>query len=627
MFFINFKKIKKKQFPIYLCQHRIITVFLIFIYFINLKDCFDINNSRILSDIDKYRGLYYNIPKCNLCHKCSICIHENGEAQNVIPMVAIPSKRKYIEDINRERKGNKYPLHIFQEKNIYNNKDGVVKKEDIYKLRKKKKQKKNCLNFLEKDTTFLSPSYDKETFHINHKNKIKDEKYKEEYEEEKEIYDNTNISQEKNETNNEKNLNINLMNNNKVTLPLQQLEDSQYVGYIQIGTPPQTIRPIFDTGSTNIWIVSTKCKDETCLKVHRYNHKLSSSFKYYEPHTNLDIMFGTGIIQGVIGVETFKIGPFEIKNQSFGLVKREKASDNKSNVFERINFEGIVGLAFPEMLSTGKSTLYENLMSSYKLQHNEFSIYIGKDSKYSALIFGGVDKNFFEGDIYMFPVVKEYYWEIHFDGLYIDHQKFCCGVNSIVYDLKKKDQENNKLFFTRKYFRKKKFKTHLREYILKKIKHKKKQKHFNHKKKKLNKKKNYLIFDSGTSFNSIPKDEVEYFFRVVPSKKCDDSNIDQVVSSYPNLTYVINKMPFTLTPAQYLVRKNDMCKPAFMEIEVSSEYGHAYILGNATFMRYYYTVYRRGNNNSSSYVGIAKAVHTEENEKYLSSLHNKINNL
>ncbi|EWC73940.1 hypothetical protein C923_05394 [Plasmodium falciparum UGT5.1] len=606
MFFINFKKIKKKQFPIYLTQHRIITVFLIFIYFINLKDCFHINNSRILSDVDKHRGLYYNIPKCNVCHKCSICTHENGEAQNVIPMVAIPSKRKHIQDINKEREENKYPLHIFEEKDIYNNKDNVVKKEDIYKLRKKKKQKKNCLNFLEKDTMFLSPSHDKETFHINHMNKIKDEKYKQEYEEEKEIYDNTNTSQEKNETNNEQNLNINLINNDKVTLPLQQLEDSQYVGYIQIGTPPQTIRPIFDTGSTNIWIVSTKCKDETCLKVHRYNHKLSSSFKYYEPHTNLDIMFGTGIIQGVIGVETFKIGPFEIKNQSFGLVKREKASDNKSNVFERINFEGIVGLAFPEMLSTGKSTLYENLMSSYKLQHNEFSIYIGKDSKYSALIFGGVDKNFFEGDIYMFPVVKEYYWEIHFDGLYIDHQKFCCGVNSIVYDLKKKDQENNKLFFTRKYFRKNKFKTHLRKYLLKKIKHQKKQKHSNHKKKKLNKKKNYLIFDSGTSFNSVPKDEIEYFFRVVPSK---------------------NKMPFTLTPSQYLVRKNDMCKPAFMEIEVSSEYGHAYILGNATFMRYYYTVYRRGNNNNSSYVGIAKAVHTEENEKYLSSLHNKINNL
>ncbi|EWC85972.1 hypothetical protein PFNF54_05235, partial [Plasmodium falciparum NF54] len=255
------------------------------------------------------------------------------------------------------------------------------------------------------------------------------------------------------------------------------------------------------------------------------------------------------------------------------------------------------------MLSTGKSTLYENLMSSYKLQHNEFSIYIGKDSKYSALIFGGVDKNFFEGDIYMFPVVKEYYWEIHFDGLYIDHQKFCCGVNSIVYDLKKKDQENNKLFFTRKYFRKNKFKTHLRKYLLKKIKHQKKQKHSNHKKKKLNKKKNYLIFDSGTSFNSVPKDEIEYFFRVVPSK---------------------NKMPFTLTPSQYLVRKNDMCKPAFMEIEVSSEYGHAYILGNATFMRYYYTVYRRGNNNNSSYVRYYKNKEKQKNKN--NNIHTKIYN-
>ncbi|SBS89491.1 aspartyl protease, putative [Plasmodium malariae] len=371
----------------------------------------------------------------------------------------------------------------------------------------------------------------------------------------------------------------------------------------------------------NIWIVSTKCKDDTCLKVNRYNYKQSKSFRYFTPHTNLDIMFGTGIIQGVIGVETFQIGPFKVENQPFGLVKREKGNEKKSNVFERINFEGIVGLAFPAMLSTGKNPIYENLMSTYKFKHNEFSIYIGRDNKYSALIFGGVEKRFFEGDIYMFPVVREYYWEIQFDGLYIDHQKFCCGSNSIVYDLKKKEKNKRgkKKSYMRKYLKKK--------YDLKSMKlwypddqnweHDKSWKQDNNAEhdrhneynnkheengKKLKKDKNYLIFDSGTSFNSVPRAEIKYFFKMVPPKKCDDNNIDDIIASYPNLTYIINKMPFTLTPSQYLVRKFNTCKPAFMEIEVSPEYGHAYILGNATFMRYYYTVYRRGSENKNSYV-------------------------
>lgn len=62
-------------------------------------------------------------------------------------------------------------------------------------------------------------------------------------------------------------------------IPLKNYKNTQYVGVISVGAPPQSVPVIFDTGSGNLWVTSSLCKSYACQTHANYNPTQSSDFK------------------------------------------------------------------------------------------------------------------------------------------------------------------------------------------------------------------------------------------------------------------------------------------------------------------------------------------------------------
>lgn len=180
--------------------------------------------------------------------------------------------------------------------------------------------------------------------------------------------------------------------------------NSQYVGTVALGTPAQDLEVIFDTGSANFWINSKMCQELGCQSHKAYDHQSSSSFEKFG--TEIEVQFGSGSVMGRLNYEKVKIGNIEIAQQGFGEIFEESGQ-----VFIEGRFSGILGLAFPQMATSGVVPVFDSMIAEHLLDQSVFSFYFS-ESEGSELILGGIDYTKFSGKILWTQVIQEFYWTI-----------------------------------------------------------------------------------------------------------------------------------------------------------------------------------------------------------------------
>lgn len=191
-------------------------------------------------------------------------------------------------------------------------------------------------------------------------------------------------------------------------LNLKNYKNTQYTANIAIGTPPQEIPVILDTGSGNVWVNSALCESDYCKKnEHFFDRKLSSTFQK-EKDLTLEIEFASGKVSGEFNKDTFYLGDIKIEHQRFGEIIKEEG-----DVFNDTKFGGIIGLGFSSLTSFDTILPFDNIINNHLVDHNIMTFFYSLNEDTSAKVtIGYIDKSLYKGQLHYFKVIEQYYWTI-----------------------------------------------------------------------------------------------------------------------------------------------------------------------------------------------------------------------
>lgn len=139
--------------------------------------------------------------------------------------------------------------------------------------------------------------------------------------------------------------------------PFQNNGASPWYAYVGVGTPEQTLKFSFDTGSDFIWVTSSLCKADTC---HHYGdqefaYQISSSFSWVNQQTT-EVNFGPwGNMKVKTGKDVFTLTPEALgqsTSDSVSLLSDVYLAQSYQGIqFRELDWDGGIGIPSTTELS------------------------------------------------------------------------------------------------------------------------------------------------------------------------------------------------------------------------------------------------------------------------------------
>lgn len=403
-------------------------------------------------------------------------------------------------------------------------------------------------------------------------------------------------------------------------------ENAQYFGEIAIGTPPQSFKVVFDTGSSNLWVPSQKCSwtDIPCDFHARYDSTKSKTYK--ANGTKFAIEYGSGSLSGFISQDTVLVGGLTVQNQQFA-----EATSEPGLTFLVARFDGILGLAFDSISVDYVPPVWYNILSQNLVQQPVFGVWLNRnasDSNGGELTLGGVDSTHYTGQVTYIPLTDQDYWRFGLNDILVNGQShgFCSsgckaiadtGTSLLAGPTKAVTQINALLNATG-----------VLSAQCEQIVQQYEQQIINGIVAGLNgttictqihlcpgAQCGVCVMAINTLAQVLPTNASEAFIAMVLDEICNllpspdgESLVDcTAISTLPNVDIQLGSNKFTLTPADYVLiegtGQEQVCMSGFIGIDLPPQIGPLWILGDV-FIGKYYTVFDFGNKQ----VGFATAV-------------------